>query len=69
MLIDRRVQKWNMSSEGWEELILDEDVNDCVSDEISAKFANGRSEDEIDLEFLDLKLARYVTQQFMVGKC
>ena len=56
-LIDYRIQRWNMSAEGWEELELDEDVSDHVRPELRKNFDNTPKNDaELDLEFLDLKL-------------
>ena len=59
-LIDFRIQRWNMSTEGWEELILDEDVAGVVAPEILKKFASltSQNEAELDLELLDLKVVR-----------
>ncbi|KAJ3533367.1 hypothetical protein NM688_g7291 [Phlebia brevispora] len=55
-LIDFRIQRWNMSVEGWEELALDEDVSLYIGTEISSKLANNKSATELDLEFLDLQV-------------
>ena len=56
-LIDYRLQRWNMSGEGWEELELDEDIADHVRPHLRKSFGNAPKDDtELDLEYLDLKL-------------
>lgn len=59
-LIDFRIQRWNMSTEGWEELVLDEELSDLIAPEIQTKFAANTSQDkfELDLELLDLQVPR-----------
>ena len=60
-IIDFRIQRWNMSTEGWEELILDEDISSLIAPQIQTKFAGSTSqiEAELDLELLDLHVIRY----------
>lgn len=60
-LIDFRIQRWNMSTEGWEELILDEDVSTLIAPEVQTKFASSTSQiqADLDLELLDLQVVRY----------
>ncbi|KAF7796965.1 hypothetical protein EIP86_008153 [Pleurotus ostreatoroseus] len=55
-LIDFRIQRWNMSVEGWEELGLDEDISVHVGPEICSRFASNKTVGELDLEFLDLEV-------------
>ncbi|PSR74094.1 hypothetical protein PHLCEN_2v10050 [Hermanssonia centrifuga] len=54
-LIDLRLQKWDMSIEGWEELTFDEDISTLIAPEIQARF-NVSDDTEIDLELLDLSV-------------
>ncbi|THG99186.1 hypothetical protein EW026_g3129 [Hermanssonia centrifuga] len=54
-LIDLRLQKWDMSIEGWEELTFDEDISTLIAPEIQARF-NLSDDTEIDLELLDLSV-------------
>ncbi len=56
-LIDLRLQKWDMSIEGWEELTFDEDISTLIAPEIQARF-NVSDDTEIDLELLDLSVNR-----------
>lgn len=55
-LIDFRIQKWNMSTEGWEELIVDEDVMDLITPQVQTKFSSFTSGLDLDLELLDLQV-------------
>jgi nuclear pore complex protein Nup133 len=58
VLVDTRLQKWNMSTEGWESVVLDEELADILHPTIKASFpSNG---DALDLELLDLAVERYV---------
>ncbi|KAH8107113.1 Non-repetitive/WGA-negative nucleoporin C-terminal-domain-containing protein [Cristinia sonorae] len=55
-LIDFRIQRWNMSAEGWEELELDDDVAELIRPALRARFSTASEDDsELDLELLDLK--------------
>ncbi|THH33962.1 hypothetical protein EUX98_g282 [Antrodiella citrinella] len=55
-LVDFRIQRWNMSAEGWEDLELDENVADRIRPSLRARFSSASEDDsELDLELLDLK--------------
>lgn len=65
-LIDSRIQRWNMSVEGaWEELVLDQDVSEIIAPEVRTRFTRltEQEEEQLDLEFLDLQVVRYVDMQ------
>ena len=54
---DTRLQQWNMSVEGWEELLLEEEIGEQVRDAVRKQFPTASAEDvELDLELLDLKI-------------
>ncbi|EKM55617.1 uncharacterized protein PHACADRAFT_256352 [Phanerochaete carnosa HHB-10118-sp] len=57
-LINCRVQRWNMRTEGWEELLVDQDVWSLIGPYVVKKFAASISgtELDLDLELLDIKL-------------
>ncbi len=56
-LVDTRLQQWNMSTEGWEELLLEEDIGEQARAAVTEHFPNAPKEDvELDLELVDLKL-------------
>ena len=57
-LADTRVQRWEMKPEGWEELVLDEEVGSIVRDSIRLSFGEYvvRDDSRMDLEFLDLAI-------------
>ncbi|KAI0807541.1 hypothetical protein C8Q74DRAFT_1213431 [Fomes fomentarius] len=56
-LVDTRLQQWNMSTEGWEELLLEEDIGEQTRAAVTEHFPNAPKEDvELDLELVDLKL-------------
>ncbi|EJF65900.1 hypothetical protein DICSQDRAFT_49916 [Dichomitus squalens LYAD-421 SS1] len=56
-LVDTRLQQWNMSIEGWEELLMEEDVGDQTREAIRKQFPYAPPEDiDLDLELLDLKM-------------
>lgn len=59
-LIDFRIQRWRMSTEGWEEITLDADISGLIAPEIRSKFPSSMNEDNLDLELLDLQVVRYV---------
>ncbi|EIN07336.1 hypothetical protein PUNSTDRAFT_71669 [Punctularia strigosozonata HHB-11173 SS5] len=60
-LIDTRLQKWNMSDEGWEELLTDEELADIIRpalrDTLGSAAAVG-DDARMDLELLDLAIER-----------
>lgn len=56
-LADTRLQQWNMSVEGWEELLLEEDIGEQTRAAVREYFPSAPQEDvELDLELLDLKV-------------
>ncbi|KAL7283436.1 hypothetical protein ACG7TL_002866 [Trametes sanguinea] len=58
-LIDLRIQQWNMSIEGWEKLLWEEDIGDQTRAAVREQFPNAPESDvELDLELLDLKLQK-----------
>ena len=61
-LVDTRMQKWNLSIEGWEEILLDEELLDTVRDAVRDAFPSASPDNGVlDLELLDLILARYLS--------
>jgi len=57
-LVDSRVQRWEMRLEGWEEIMLEEDVADTVRTAIRKVFGESVEVDDarMDLELLDLAI-------------
>ncbi|KZT70169.1 hypothetical protein DAEQUDRAFT_709105 [Daedalea quercina L-15889] len=56
-VVDLRIQKWNMSFEGWEELLLEEEISDITCSAIRKAFPTAPVDDaELNLELLDMKL-------------
>ncbi|KAJ8487889.1 hypothetical protein ONZ51_g3889 [Trametes cubensis] len=56
-LVDLRIQQWDMSVEGWEKLLMEEDISDQTRAAVREHFPNAPQSDvELDLELLDLKL-------------
>ncbi|KAH9900978.1 Non-repetitive/WGA-negative nucleoporin C-terminal-domain-containing protein [Cubamyces lactineus] len=56
-LVDLRIQQWDMSVEGWEKLLMEEDIGDQTRAAVREHFPNAPGSDvELDLELLDLKL-------------
>ena len=56
-IVDWRIQKWNMTFEGWEELLFEIDVSDITCAAIREAFPTAPVDDaELNLELLDLKL-------------
>lgn len=61
MLIDTRLQKWNMSTEGWEEVLLDVEIAVLVRAAVRETFDGISSDDsELDLELVDIAIERWV---------
>ncbi|TFK76396.1 hypothetical protein BDN72DRAFT_755585 [Pluteus cervinus] len=60
-LVDARVQKWNVSSEGWEEILLDEYLDSIVLSALRSSYGDTLESDDssLDLEFLDLAVDRF----------
>ncbi len=57
VLIDLRIQQWNVSIEGWEKLLTEEDISEQTRTALREHFPNAPESDvELDLELLDLKL-------------
>lgn len=60
-LVDTRVQMWNMSTEGWEESLMDEEIAELVRDSLRETFEGISNDDsELDLELVDIALERYL---------
>lgn len=58
-LVDNRIQRWNLSVEGWEELLLEEDIAAITCAAIHHEFSSAPRDDfDLDLELLDLKVER-----------
>ncbi|THU89518.1 hypothetical protein K435DRAFT_969042 [Dendrothele bispora CBS 962.96] len=57
-LVDSRIQRWEMKLEGWEEIMLDEDVADAVRAAVRRTFGESVEMDDagMDLELLDLAI-------------
>ncbi|KAH9946079.1 uncharacterized protein BXZ73DRAFT_86275 [Epithele typhae] len=56
-LVDTRLQQWNMSVEGWDELLAEEDISEQLRVAVWEHFQTApKDEVELDLELLDLKL-------------
>jgi len=55
-LVDTRVQRWDMKSEGWEDLLLDVDVSVIIVSAIRESFVTSVDQDDkkVDLELVDL---------------
>jgi nuclear pore complex protein Nup133 len=55
-LVDTRVQRWDMKSEGWEDLSLDADVSVIIASAIRESFGTTVDQDDkqVDLELVDL---------------
>ncbi|KAH9952015.1 hypothetical protein B0H21DRAFT_800355 [Amylocystis lapponica] len=67
-IADMKLQKWNMSAEGWEELLLAEDVSEITRDALREVFLSASENDmELDLELLDLKLGGPETMVILVS--
>lgn len=61
VLVNTRLQKWIMALEGWEELELDEEMLGNVRSAVRDAFPLASPDNsKLDLELLDLILARYV---------
>ena len=59
VLVETRVQKWTMSSEGWEEAVLDQDIGGLIRPAIHAAFPSAPSDDSsLDLELLDFEFEK-----------
>jgi nuclear pore complex protein Nup133 len=57
-LVDTRIQKWNMSREGWEELVLDEEAVDAIRGKLRSVLGRNVPSDDakLDLELVDLRV-------------
>ncbi|OCH94941.1 hypothetical protein OBBRIDRAFT_788678 [Obba rivulosa] len=61
-LVDNRIQRWNLSVEGWEELLLEEDISAITRTAIRRNFSSAPEDDmDLDLELLDLKVESSTT--------
>lgn len=61
VLINSRVQRWEMKLEGWEEASQDEDIADLIRTALRKKFGNVVEKDDakLDLELVDLAVDKY----------
>lgn len=58
-LVDTRVQKWNMSVEGWEEVVLDVNIAGLLRATVREHFENVPEDNvELDLELVDIAVER-----------
>jgi nuclear pore complex protein Nup133 len=55
-LVDSRIQKWSMKTEGWEEALLDTEVLDAIRLKMRETFGYSVCKDdaELDLELVDI---------------
>lgn len=61
-LVDTRIQKWNMSAEGWEEVVLDVEVGGLLRASVRDVFEGAPLDDsEMDLELVDIATERSVS--------
>ncbi|KAF8921233.1 hypothetical protein CPB85DRAFT_1428242 [Mucidula mucida] len=56
-LVDTRIQKWELKPEGWEDLLVDEELSALIARILRGKL-NVREQDDarLDLEFLDIAI-------------
>ena len=60
VLVEMRLQKWNMSTEGWEEAISDDDVGSIIQSALRAGLPSVPSDDgALDLELLDFAFEKH----------
>lgn len=61
-LVDTHIQKWDMKTEGWEELLLDVNISSILTSALRDHFGASISKDDkhVDLELLDLAINGYV---------
>ncbi|KAH8116942.1 Non-repetitive/WGA-negative nucleoporin C-terminal-domain-containing protein [Phellopilus nigrolimitatus] len=52
--MDLSIVKWNVIKKGWEQFEFEEDINDVLFTALKAAFSNVKSEEELDLELLDI---------------
>ncbi|KAJ6502530.1 hypothetical protein C8R45DRAFT_622368 [Mycena sanguinolenta] len=57
-LVDTRVQRWEMKSEGWEEPLLDEEIAEVARSALRTAFGSSVREDDsqLDLELVDIAI-------------
>ncbi|KAF8892544.1 Non-repetitive/WGA-negative nucleoporin C-terminal-domain-containing protein [Infundibulicybe gibba] len=57
-LVDTRVQRWDMKSEGWEELLIDSEITNNLRIAVRETFGEGVEKDNarLDLELVDLAI-------------
>lgn len=59
-LVDTRIQKWELKAEGWEDLLVDEELSALFCKAIRRNLGVTESDDtRLDLEFLDIAINRY----------
>jgi nuclear pore complex protein Nup133 len=56
-LVDTRLQKWNVTVEGWEDILMDDELSDIIRPSIRDAFPSASADDSaLDLELLDLAI-------------
>ncbi|KAF7363465.1 Methyltransferase type 11 [Mycena sanguinolenta] len=57
-LVDTRVQRWEMKTEGWEEPLLDEEIAEVARSALRTAFGSSVEEDDsqLDLELVDIAI-------------
>jgi nuclear pore complex protein Nup133 len=58
-LLERRLQRWWVHAEGWEELRMNEDVEERITERLREAFPGAPKDDAaLDLELLDVAVTR-----------
>lgn len=59
VLVNERIQKWELKPEGWEELLLDRNVVGLLKTAVKDKFRISEEDDQsMDFELIDLAFER-----------
>jgi nuclear pore complex protein Nup133 len=59
VLVNERIQKWELKPEGWEELLLDRNVVGLLKSAVKDKFKISEEDDQsMDFELIDLAFER-----------
>ncbi|KAG6898380.1 hypothetical protein C0992_009055 [Termitomyces sp. T32_za158] len=68
-IVDTRLQRWSMSPEGWEQLLLEGDVLGILSTAVRKAFGTRVDADDqkVDLELLDLAVDGYAISRLRPG--
>jgi nuclear pore complex protein Nup133 len=68
-LVETRVQKWNMSTEGWEEIVLDQDIGGIIRPVIRETHPSAPLDDSsLDLELLDFAFEKHSLVNANLGR-